>query len=338
MRRIKTRYAPTPSGYLHLGNAWSFVLTWLLARGGKGGIHLRIDDLDTARLRPEYLEDIFASLDWLGLDWDTGPRDPEDFRARFSQRLRLDAYRAALDALAAGGGPEGPAVYACACSREQVKRAARSAGAPGTYPGTCRSLALDLAAPGAAWRLRLDPEEEVPIRDIVTGTLWTFPGREAGDFVIRQRNGDPAYQLASVVDDEALGVNLVVRGQDLLPSTAMQLALARRLGARGFAEADFLHHGLVVEGTIPAQEGGEAAPAKLSKSAGGMQPGEQGPMAASLRAIRERQGSPDTLYAFFARLLGMDPAGKSSAGDLLPGFARERIPSGPIRWEDFPAT
>ena len=99
VRPPRTRFAPTPSGYLHLGNAWSLALTWLLARSRGGSIHLRIDDLDAARLRPEYLEDIFASLEWLGLDWDGGPRDPADFLARHSQRLRLDRYRAALDVL-----------------------------------------------------------------------------------------------------------------------------------------------------------------------------------------------------------------------------------------------
>ena len=91
--KSRTRIAPTPSGYLHPGNAWSFLLTWLLARRDGGSIHLRIDDMDTARFRPEYIEDIFASLEWLGLDWDTGPRSLTEIQSTHSQHLRLERYR-----------------------------------------------------------------------------------------------------------------------------------------------------------------------------------------------------------------------------------------------------
>ena len=345
----RTRFAPTPSGYLHLGNAWSFVLTWLLARGGGGQIHLRIDDLDAARLRPADLEDVFASLRWLGLDWDGGPRDPADFLARHSQRLRLPAYREALARLAASG-----AVYACTCSRQQVRSAAAAAGTPGAYPGTCRELGRDLATPGAAWRLALAPGDEVVVRDLVSGEVRAAaraarPEAASGerhlaldDVVVRQRNGDPSYHLASVVDDDALGIDLVVRGRDLLPSTAIQLALARRLGATAFLGAAFVHHGLVVTAeavaAAAAEEPGRRGDlAKLSKSAGDRPraagDGESG--RASLRALRERHGTPARLYAAFARLLGLEPAGRERVDDLLDGFAADRIPAGPIRWEEL---
>lgn len=341
MKGPRTRFAPTPSGYLHLGNAWSFVLTWLLARSRGGSIHLRIDDLDAARLRPEYLEDIFESLRWLGLDWDTGPRDTADFLARHSQRLRLDRYREAMGRLSALRGPDGPAVFACACSREQVKRAAR---VPGLYPGTCRSLGLDPATPGTTLRLHVPEEEEAEALDGVSGRLRLRPGRLVGDFILRQKNGDPAYQLASVVDDEDLGIDLVVRGSDLLPSTAAQLALARRLGAQGFLGAEFVHHGLIVRGE--AGEGGKGPEAgKISKSSMGsssagatvMEGSSAGPHPddTALRTLRARLGSPGRIYAFFARTLGQDLPDAARAADLLPGFRPERIPAGPLRWEDF---
>lgn len=305
-RTPRTRYAPTPSGYLHLGNAWNMVLTWLLARSRGGSIHLRIDDLDAARLRGEYLEDVFASLEWLGLDWDTGPRDPKDFLAHHSQRLRLDRYRAALERLArARAGYGRMAVYACACSREQVRKAALAAGTPGIYPGTCREKGLDLSAPETSLRMRLAPDEAV----------------EMGDFILRQKNGDPAYQLASVVDDEDLGINLVVRGRDLLPSTEAQRVIARRLGAAGFLAAEFLHHGLMVSG---------AGQEKLSKSGGNASPG-----ASILVSMRGVAGARERIFGRFGRLLGLDRAACRGPADLLEGFSPARIPQGTIAWEDF---
>ena len=272
---------------------------------------------------------MFDALRWLGLGWDSGPRDPDDFIAHHSQRRRLPAYRAALERLARGS------VYACTCSRQEAREAALAAGTPGVYPGTCRALGRDLATPGAAWRLALDPAEEIVIRDLAAGEIRVSPARGSGDVVVRQRNGEPSYHLASVVDDQDLGVDLVVRGRDLLPSTAVQLALARRLGAEGFLAADFLHHGLIVAAgsTEPADAAG--ALAKLSKSAGGRPGGARGSVEASLRVLRERLGTPARVYGFFARLLGLDPGGRTRAEDLLEGFASERIPTRPIRWEDF---
>lgn len=330
----RTRLAPTPSGYLHAGNAWSFALTWLLARSRGGSIHLRIDDLDTARLRPEYLEDIFASLAWLGIDWDTGPRSPEDFLAHHSQRLRLGRYREALDRLMAQPpGPDGlPAVFACACSREQVKRAA---AVPGIYPGTCRALRLNPTTEGMALRMHVPEAETVEARDTVAGTLRLAPGRETGDFVVRQKNGDPAYQLASVVDDEDLDLDLIVRGRDLLTSTGAQLALARRLGATGFPAAEFLHHGLLVRGS----SGEDGKLSKSSMGAGGALVPPEGPGRpdeTSLKALRARFGSPAPILRFFAGLLGQPSRAVETFADLLDGFDPARIPLKPIPWELFP--
>lgn len=313
-----TRMAPTPSGYLHLGNAWSFAIAWLCARSAGGRVILRIDDLDTARLRPEYVEDVFASLEWLGLDWDEGPRDAGDFREHHSQRLRFDVYRSALDRLLPLTVPQGSLVYGCRCSREKAKRDAEAAGTGVLYAGTCRCLDLDRSSLEYALRLRVSKSDAVTVRDLAAGPLTLEPAKDMGDFVLRRRGGDPAYQLASLIDDEAMGVNLVVRGLDLLPSTGAQALLARHLGAEKFLRADFLHHGLILSGE------GE----KLSKSAGDP----------SLASLRARLGKPEAVHRHFARLLGIDPAGVRTARDLLPSFTTARVPTGPLGWKDFLAS
>jgi glutamyl-Q tRNA(Asp) synthetase len=324
--KYRTRFAPTPSGYLHAGNAWSFLLTWLLARSRGGSIHLRIDDMDTARFREEYIEDIFASLEWLGLDWDSGPRNLADIRSAHSQHLRMDRYRAALKVLVDAVTPDGPLVYACSCSREKVRRDSLAAGRPGIYPGTCRHAGISmvqsgLAADGAPaadahpLRVRLPEEAQATIDGINAGPIVLRPGWDMGDFVVWQRNGEPAYQLASLVDDEEYGIDLVVRGKDLLPSTGVQAWLAGHLGYGDFRRARFLHHDLILD------SGG----GKLSKSEG----------ADSLRALRERLGEPRVLLEFFARRLGVDTGKIGTSADLLAGFAPERIPDHPIPWSDF---
>jgi glutamyl-tRNA synthetase len=315
---LRTRLAPTPSGDLHLGNAWSFVLTWLAARSQQGRVHLRIDDLDAARARDEHLEDIFESLRWLGLDWDSGPRDVAEFRAAYSQRqrLRLDRYQDALEALRARGK-----LYVCTCSRAQIQADTREAGTGAVYPGTCRPPEFSGGRGGSAvtgttgeHTLRFHvPGGAVRVRDADGGLFELHPDRAMGDFVIRRRNGDPAYQLASLLDDEDLGVNFVVRGLDLMPSTGAQASLAAALGLTGFAQARFWHHPLVVD------DAGE----KLSKSRG----------AESLRALRARFATPEPVYRWFAAKLGMSEA--ASARDLLPGFGPHRAPSHPLRLSDF---
>jgi glutamyl/glutaminyl-tRNA synthetase len=130
---VVSRLAPTPSGFLHLGNAVNFTLTWLLTRRAGGTLHLRIDDLDRARFRPAYLTNIFQTLEWLGLDYDHGPTGPDDFERHYSQRHFLAAYEATLQA-ARTAHPH--LFYACRCSRTELSRAATTGSH--TYPGTCR--------------------------------------------------------------------------------------------------------------------------------------------------------------------------------------------------------
>jgi glutamyl/glutaminyl-tRNA synthetase len=300
--RLRTRFAPTPSGYLHLGNAWSFVLTWLAARSQGGTVRLRIDDLDGARFREEYLDDIFESLHWLGLDWDAGPRDAADFKAAHSQRLRTARYEAAVEALRAGGR-----TYACACSREQLKLA----GEGPVYPGTCRELGLE--GSGNALRYRM-PGGSARARDPEGGAFELHPARDLGDFVLRRRDGAPSYQIASLADDEDAGINFIVRGLDLLPSTGAQLSLAASLGLEGFPQARFWHHALLLDD----------AGHKLSKSQG----------AESLRVLRARLDSPAPVYRFFAAALG-GPADAATARDLLPAFHWSRVTTEPLRLPDF---
>ena len=210
-------------------------------RRAGGHLHLRIDDLDRDRVRPAYLANIFATLHWLGIRWESGPTDEADFAAHYSQFRRLDRYAALLGHLAAQPG----LVYACTCSRAEVAATAHPAG---HYAGTCRAKHLSLATPGAAWRVRVPRGARVELRDGLLGPQTLDVAALIGDFVIRKKDGLPAYQIASLADDLADGTTLVVRGADLLPSTAAQLWLAGQAGAgaAAFATVQFYHHPLLV--------------------------------------------------------------------------------------------
>ena len=236
----KYRIAPTPSGLLHIGNGVSFALTSLLARQHDATLLLRIDDLDRARFRQQYLKDIFTTLRWMGIEWQEGPTDPKNFIERHSQHHRLRRYREVLNQLTGT-----KLVYACSCSRREI----RARSTDGNYPGTCRHRNLPLDTPGVAWRLRV--EENTIVRGYQLASLL-------GDVVIRKKDGFPAYQLGSVVDDFDYRITHVVRGIDLLPSTLFQIYLAQLLSYQRFDTIQFVHHPLIVD------EGGD----KLSKSTG----------------------------------------------------------------------
>jgi len=273
----RTRIAPTPSGFLHLGNAASFVITSRLARQMGSRVLLRIDDLDRERVDERYVQDIFDTLGFLGLSWDEGPLGLAEFEAVWSQVHRMDMYAAALQALREQG-----LLFACNCSRAQVARAAAGGG----YPGTCRDKGLSLDAPDVSWRVRTEMSKELKVRRLEGGV---FSGRLDGsmkDFVVRKRDGFPAYQLTSITDDLHFGVDLIVRGQDLWPSTLAQRYLAGLLPGGGFFEdVCFYHHALL-------EEGG----AKLSKSAGAM----------SVQFLRREGKTVDEIYGLI--------------GQLMPGF------------------
>jgi len=246
---LRTRIAPTPSGYLHHGNALSFLATAALARAAEGSLWLRIDDLDKGRRRRVYLNDLFESLAWLGIRPDRGPGDSDDFLQHYSQHLRLDRYRHVLDQLARTGQ-----VYACNCSRRQI----RERSPDGRYPGTCRERGLPLDQPGLAWRVRLPANCQVAFNEWKQGRRQLDLYQAMGDFVVRQKNGLPAYQIASLVDDLDAGINFIVRGEDLTPSTAAQQYLAELLELPSFLQVLFWHHPLLLD-----EEG-----YKLSKSEG----------------------------------------------------------------------
>ncbi|MBT2559330.1 hypothetical protein J7E24_16190 [Hymenobacter sp. ISL-91] len=286
---VVSRLAPTPSGFLHLGNAVNFTLTWLLTRRAGGTLHLRIDDLDRARFRPAYLDNIFQTLDWLGLDYDHGPSGPDEFERYYSQQHRRPEYEATLQA-ARAAHPR--LFYACRCSRAQL---ARAAAPDGCYPGTCAALALPFDGPGLAWRARVPPGAAATWPDLAQGPQTVALTQELGDFVVRKKDGAAAYQVASVLDDQRLDVNFIVRGQDLRTSTAAQLWLAEVLpGQADFAQTRFLHHDLLLD------EAGH----KLSKST---QTSQQ-------RGIAAEGAAPRVVYRAVAGLLGLPPeAGESLA-------------------------
>lgn len=293
---VKTRIAPTPSGYLHLGNALSFAITWALARQQQGIVALRIDDLDNARFRPEYLQDIFDTIDFMGIDYDEGPRSPQDFQDNYSQLLRLATYRTLLDKLVQHG-----MVYACPCSRTQIA----ALSPQGLYPLTCRDGDLPLDAPNAAWRIRIPEGTAITFHDQLLGNCSVALALEMPDFVVRRKDGVPAYQIASLADDLAMGVNLIVRGEDLMLSTAAQLFLAQHTGATAFNEAAFVHHPLI------SSDGN-----KLSKSHDAL----------SLTEMRKAGLTPQGLWQQLARLLGWQESGIATAQDFLDRFRLQDLP------------
>ena len=201
---LRSRLAPTPSGYLHLGNAVNFLITWLMVRQAGGTLKLRIDDADADRTQPGYIEDIFRQLDWLGITWDEGPAGPDDFHRHHSQLQRIGRYWAVLGQLAATAS-----LFPCTCSRKAIREHSTS----GLYPGTCRGR-------------REPPAGEHAIRIAVPAETMVLVGEDAvalgalmGDFVLWRRDNQPAYQLASLVDDLDDRITCIVRGMDLLPAS-----------------------------------------------------------------------------------------------------------------------
>jgi glutamyl-tRNA synthetase len=304
------RFAPSPTGELHLGNARTALLAWLWARGSGGGFTLRIEDLDRPRERPGMALRQLEELAWLGLDWDEGP-DPRTGsdrgpRGPYRQSQRSQLYDQALRAL-------GDRAYECFCSRAAI---ARSASAPQgdegpRYPGTCASLsALQRSerrrARTPALRLRV-PAGTVRFVDEIHGGQEFDVAAATGDFVLRRADGVHAYQLAVVVDDAAMGITQVLRGADLLPSTARQILLYRALGK---AEPRWAHAPLVVSGS------GE----RLAKRDG----------SASLATLRKGGLDPAALVAELSRLSGQEGGPEAALATRARTFELRRIPRAPL--------
>ncbi len=228
MQAYRGRLAPSPTGYLHLGHASTFWAAQQRAQAHSGTLILRNEDLDRSRCRPEFVSAMFEDLRWFGLQWREGPDVGGPFEP-YNQSERRDFYRAALEKLRASG-----AIYPCTCSRQDVLRAVQAPHEgedEPIYPGTCRNKTLSEFDPKArvSWRFRV-PDDEVPSFTAGHyGPQQFTAGKDFGDFVVWRHDGVPSYQLAVVVDDAAMQITEVVRGQDLLKSTARQLLLYRVL-------------------------------------------------------------------------------------------------------------
>jgi glutamyl-Q tRNA(Asp) synthetase len=275
-RPLVTRFAPSPTGFLHLGHAHSALAGWRRARAGGGRFLLRIEDIDATRCRSEFTEAIFEDLAWLGLDWD-GP-------VRVQSRHMAD-YRVTLDALAGRG-----LLYPCFCSRGDIAREiAGSAAAPHgpdgpLYPGTCRRLLDDVRqsrlTAGEPHALRLDMgralaglEAPLDFEEGGTGRLRCDPGR-FGDVVLARKEVPASYHLCVTHDDARDGVTLVTRGVDLLPATDLHRLLQHLMG---WPEPAYAHHALLTDG----------AGRRLAKRDG----------AATLRDLRRQGASPAEVRA-----------------------------------------
>ncbi|GAB3659746.1 tRNA glutamyl-Q(34) synthetase GluQRS [Echinicola sediminis] len=269
-----TRFAPTPSGYLHLGNALSFAITYAAAQKHGAKTLLRIDDLDQNRIRDNYLQDIFDTLNFLEIPWDIGPRTLEDFKKNYSQVHRLPLYNNALDHLV-----KQQHFFVCECSRKQIH--VRSTA--GEYPGTCLEKSLSIHKTATNWRLHTD--DTIILLKQANGKLikvnLPLPMK---NFVVRKKDGKPSYQLASVIDDIHFGVDLIVRGQDLWDSSLAQLYLASLLPQNNFQQSAFIHHKLVMY----------AENKKLSKSEG----------ATSIHGLRKAGKKKAEIYRSLGNLMG----------------------------------
>ncbi len=303
------RLAPSPTGGLHLGHARTFFLAWLAARSAGGRVILRIEDIDASRVRPEALGDAAEVLGWLGLDWDEGPDRPRPL-GPYLQSERKPLYDAALERLKAD-----ERVYPCTCTRADIARAASAphSGDEGpSYPGTCSGRSVgDARALGDrpySWRFRV-PSGRVDWWDLIRGPSWADPRESGGDFVVGRSSGEPAYQLAVVCDDAAMGVNQVIRGEDLVTSTPRQILLYRAFRR----EPPTFGH-------VPLVFGADGR--KLAKRDDSIK----------LATLRELGADPMRLVGVLAESLGMaGEAVPSRPADWLARFDWQRIAR--TRWE-----
>lgn len=235
------RFAPSPSGRMHLGNVYTALLSWLSVKSRGGRWILRIEDLDPQRSKPEHARMIEDDLRWLGLDWDEGGLDGKGPNGPYVQSQRHHLYEEALKKLKDTG-----LCYPCTCTRADIlaTQAPHESDGRVVYKGTCRPAVIPapyVDTPRAAVRLTV-PDEDITFTDRIKGTQTVNLARHCGDFIVRRGDGAWSYQLAVVVDDALMGVTEVMRGDDLLLSAAQQIYLYRLLG---YTPPEFAHVPLV---------------------------------------------------------------------------------------------
>lgn len=302
------RFAPTPSGFLHLGNVFCSLLAWLYAKSSGGRIVLRIEDLDPQRCTRQNADRLARDLEWLGLIWDEGAYASEDSESYFqSQRSEIYArYFAQLQ--------QQELIYPCFCSRAELHAAEAPHLSDGRvlYAGTCRHLTLAEREAKAqkrapAYRLWVQ-DKPISFNDGHYGPQSYNLTEESGDFIVRRSDGVFAYQLAVTIDDALMGITQVVRGCDLLSSTPMQLYLYALLG---FTPPSFCHIPLLVDATGR----------RLSKRDGDLE----------IASLRQAYGSPEPIIGLLAYLAGqIERPEPLKVVDLLPLFDARKIPSNNI--------
>ncbi|TVP99782.1 MAG: tRNA glutamyl-Q(34) synthetase GluQRS [Planctomycetaceae bacterium] len=317
------RLAPSPTGAQHLGNARTFLIAWLSARAIGGRVVLRVEDIDSPRVKVWATDQAMEDLRWLGLDWDEGP-DVGGPHGPYLQTQRTAGYAAALDRLIGQG-----LAYPCTCTRADVESAAsapherspqaapafgsRFLGEGPVYSGRCRGWRLGdrLPAEGTyCWRFRM-PDRDLDVDDQVHGALRLNPRKLLGDFPLTRKSGQAAYQLAVVVDDAAMGISEIVRGDDLLPSVFRQLPLIEALGYR---VPTYAHVPLVVgvDGRRLAKRHGDTR----------------------LAQFRELGVAPQQIIGWAAHSIGLiDAAVPVEPRELVEFFAWRRVRREPSVWD-----
>lgn len=299
---MRGRFAPSPTGEMHLGNAWTALLAWLQVRAAGGTMVLRMEDLDPDRSRPRYAELLQEDLRWLGLDWDEGPAAGGEYGPYF-QSERTALYQTAFERLAAAG-----LVYPCFCTRAELAVAApHGSDRERPYPGTCRNRPGPPPNRRPAARLRV-PAGMIAFADRLQGEYAQDVAAEVGDFVLRRADGTFAYQLAVVVDDALMRITHVLRGDDLLASTPRQLLLYRLLG---WEPPVFTH--------VPLLLGEDGH--RLSKRHGDV----------SIRSLRQRGIRPETILGSLSAAAGLLEAFRPlTASELVERFALTSVRTRPV--------
>ena len=292
------RFAPSPSGYMHLGNLLSMLLAWLDCRALGGRMIFRMEDLDPDRSRPEYIRAMADDLRWLSLDWDEGWPDPA-----YGQSSRSEIYEDAFRDL-----QRRELVYPCYCTRAQRLAASaphpgedrKETGCPCARLTAAERIALETSGRRPAWKIRVT-DETITVADGHYGNLSQNLARDVGDFIIRRSDGVFAYQLAVTVDDMVMGVTRVVRGRDLLASAPRQAWLIRTMGG---TPPDFCHGPL-----LTSPDG------KLSKRLGSL----------STQVLRQTH-TPEAVVGILAHMAGLRPTAEPvTAQALLQDFSWERV-------------